>query len=201
LFSIPLFRIMKIRGLRLMLENPQTREAAVTPVTGPSLEPVGTAKLHRPFRITTARLGRNGAGMAPCYGRCRLAQLTTRLGPRQGGRPMTGWSWSRRSICSGLMFCPDPPLEEALLDRLSCRRFCGLALDEATLDETTICRLAQQPRRAQPHAGCVAPRDQNELFRWSVRTQSLQRYSRTRSSDSDTANNVTQYCAIGFSHD
>jgi IS5 family transposase len=34
----------------------------------------------------------------------------------------------------------DPALEEALADRLSFRRFCGFALDEATPDETTICR-------------------------------------------------------------
>jgi IS5 family transposase len=34
----------------------------------------------------------------------------------------------------------DPGLEEALLDRLSFRRFCGLPLDGATPDETTLCR-------------------------------------------------------------
>ena len=34
----------------------------------------------------------------------------------------------------------DPGLEEALVDRLSFRRFCGFGLDEATPDETTICR-------------------------------------------------------------
>lgn len=34
----------------------------------------------------------------------------------------------------------DPGLEEALIDRLSFRRFCGFELDEATPDETTICR-------------------------------------------------------------
>lgn len=34
----------------------------------------------------------------------------------------------------------DPGLEEALSDRVSFRRFCGLALDEATPDETTLCR-------------------------------------------------------------
>lgn len=37
----------------------------------------------------------------------------------------------------------DPGLEEALLDRLSLRRFCGFALDQATPDETTICRFRQ----------------------------------------------------------
>lgn len=34
----------------------------------------------------------------------------------------------------------DPGLEEALSDRLSFRRFCGLGLDATTPDETTICR-------------------------------------------------------------
>jgi len=34
----------------------------------------------------------------------------------------------------------DPGLEEALSDRVSFRRFCGLSLDEATPDETTLCR-------------------------------------------------------------
>lgn len=34
----------------------------------------------------------------------------------------------------------DPGLEEALLDRVSFRRFCGLTLEEATPDETTLCR-------------------------------------------------------------
>lgn len=34
----------------------------------------------------------------------------------------------------------DPGLEEALGDRLSFRRFCGLALDAATPDETAFCR-------------------------------------------------------------
>jgi len=34
----------------------------------------------------------------------------------------------------------DPGLEEALADRLSFRRFCGLGLDDRTPDETTICR-------------------------------------------------------------
>jgi IS5 family transposase len=34
----------------------------------------------------------------------------------------------------------DPGLEEALIDRLSFRRFCGFELDERTPDETTICR-------------------------------------------------------------
>jgi transposase, IS5 family len=37
----------------------------------------------------------------------------------------------------------DPGLEEALSDRVSFRRFCGLALDGGTPDETTLCRFRQ----------------------------------------------------------
>lgn len=41
---------------------------------------------------------------------------------------------------AGLYDLSDPALEEALMDRLSFRRFCGFKLDEGTPDETTICR-------------------------------------------------------------
>lgn len=34
----------------------------------------------------------------------------------------------------------DPALEEALIDRVSFRLFCGFALDDVTPDETTLCR-------------------------------------------------------------
>jgi IS5 family transposase len=43
----------------------------------------------------------------------------------------------------------DPGLEEALLDRVSFRRFCGLALDAATPDETTLCRFRNALKQAQ----------------------------------------------------
>ncbi|SNS24702.1 MULTISPECIES: transposase [unclassified Azospirillum] len=41
----------------------------------------------------------------------------------------------------------DPGLEEALLDRVSFRRFCGLTLDGGTPDETTLCRFRQTLRQ------------------------------------------------------
>ena len=41
----------------------------------------------------------------------------------------------------------DPGLEEALCDRLSFRRFCGLALDEAAPDHSTISRFRTQLAR------------------------------------------------------
>lgn len=42
----------------------------------------------------------------------------------------------------------DPGLEEALLDRLSFRRFCGLSLDTGTPDETTILRFRHAAAKA-----------------------------------------------------
>jgi IS5 family transposase len=45
----------------------------------------------------------------------------------------------------------DPGLEEALLDRLSFRAFCGLAMDARTPDETTFCRF----RAAVAEAGVM----------------------------------------------
>ena len=42
----------------------------------------------------------------------------------------------------------DPGLEEALLDRVSFRRFCGFALEEETPDETTICRFRNALKEA-----------------------------------------------------
>ena len=42
----------------------------------------------------------------------------------------------------------DPGLEEALLDRVSFRRFCGFGLDQATPDETTICRFRNALKEA-----------------------------------------------------
>ncbi|WP_268894078.1 IS5 family transposase [Sphingomonas sp. 8AM] len=43
-------------------------------------------------------------------------------------------------FCSSNGTGSDPGLEEALSDRVSFRRFCGLALEEPTPDETTLCR-------------------------------------------------------------
>jgi len=62
-------------------------------------------------------------------------------------------------------------------------------------------RTGSRPRRAQPHAGCVARRGQYKLSQWSAKTQSRQGYSRACSGDADTANTVTRYCAIGFGRD
>jgi transposase, IS5 family len=48
----------------------------------------------------------------------------------------------------------DPGLEAALLDRLSFRRFCGLSLDEATPDETTILRFRHDAAETKTLQAC-----------------------------------------------
>lgn len=48
----------------------------------------------------------------------------------------------------------DPGLEEALLDRLSFRRFCGFGLHDATPDETTILRFRHEAAEAGVLAAC-----------------------------------------------
>lgn len=48
----------------------------------------------------------------------------------------------------------DPGLEEALLDRLSFRRFCGFGLGAATPDETTICRFRGEASAAGVLEAC-----------------------------------------------
>jgi transposase, IS5 family len=50
----------------------------------------------------------------------------------------------------------DPGLEEALADRLSFRRVCGSGLDEATPDETTICRFRNELMAKNTLADCFA---------------------------------------------
>ncbi len=49
----------------------------------------------------------------------------------------------------------DPGLEEALLVRLDFRRFCGLSLEDATPDETTICRFRQAAAAAGALERCL----------------------------------------------
>lgn len=65
------------------------------------------------------------------------------LGLRAGttGRPpYDPLSMVKALYLQSLYDLSDPGLEEALLDRLSFRRFCGFGLDGPSPDETTICR-------------------------------------------------------------
>lgn len=57
-----------------------------------------------------------------------------------GRPPYAPLSMLKALYLQALYDLSDPGLEEALLDRLSFRRFCGFGLDQRTPDETTICR-------------------------------------------------------------
>jgi IS5 family transposase len=71
----------------------------------------------------------------------RLESLLSDLHRGQTGRPpYPALAMLKALYLQALYDLSDPGLEEALLDRLSFRRFCGFALDAATPDETTICR-------------------------------------------------------------
>ncbi|MCV9936545.1 transposase [Boseaceae bacterium BT-24-1] len=82
----------------------------------------------------------------------RLGLLAGKLRQAQTGRPpYAALSMLKALYLQALYDLSDPGLEEALLDRLSFRRFCGFALDGGTPDETTLCRF----RLAQAQAGVL----------------------------------------------
>jgi IS5 family transposase len=57
-----------------------------------------------------------------------------------GRKPYEPLSMLKALYLASLYDLSDPALEEALIDRVSFRLFCGFALDEGTPDETTLCR-------------------------------------------------------------
>ena len=70
-----------------------------------------------------------------------LEALVRRVRPGTMGRPpYRALVMVRALLLQQWYGLSDPALEEALSDRVSFRRFCGLALEEATPDETTLCR-------------------------------------------------------------
>jgi IS5 family transposase len=78
-----------------------------------------------------------------------IARLVGMVRPGDTGRP----PYDPLSMFKALLLAQwyglsDPGLEEALLDRVSFRRFCGLALDAATPDETTLCRFRNALQQA-----------------------------------------------------
>lgn len=86
-----------------------------------------------------------------------LAPIARRVHPGETGRPpYDGLVMVKALYLQRLYDLSDPGLEEALLDRLSFRRFCGLALDEATPDETTICRFRAAAAEAAVMEECFA---------------------------------------------
>ncbi len=71
----------------------------------------------------------------------RIEALVSTVRPGDMGRP----PYSPLSMFKALLLAQwyglsDPGLEEALMDRVSFRRFCGFALDVKAPDETTLCR-------------------------------------------------------------
>lgn len=70
-----------------------------------------------------------------------IEALVRRVRPGTTGRPpYRALAMVKALLLQQWYGLSDPGLEEALSDRVSFRRFCGLALDEATPDETTVCR-------------------------------------------------------------
>lgn len=70
-----------------------------------------------------------------------LERVAKRLRRASTGRPpYAPLAMLKALYLQALYDLSDPGLEEALMDRLSFRRFCGFALDAGTPDETTICR-------------------------------------------------------------
>jgi transposase, IS5 family len=81
------------------------------------------------------------------------------LGPRSlsaGRPPYAPLAMLKALYLQALYDLSDPGLEEALLDRLSFRRFCGFALDATVPDETTICRFRGDAATAGKLAACFA---------------------------------------------
>jgi IS5 family transposase len=67
--------------------------------------------------------------------------LVRRVRPGTVGRPpYRALAMVRALLLQQWYGLSDPGLEEALSDRVSFRRFCGLSLEEPTPDETTLCR-------------------------------------------------------------
>ena len=93
--------------------------------------------------LVDPRLGRNARldGIAGVIDWSRLAPIVGRLRSGETGRPpYPPLVMVKALYLQRLYDLSDPGLEEALLDRLSFRRFCGLSLEGGTPDETTICR-------------------------------------------------------------
>ena len=71
----------------------------------------------------------------------RLQTLVEHVRPGDTGRPpYPPLAMFKALLLQQWYGLSDPGLEEALLDRVSFRRFCGLSLEGATPDETTLCR-------------------------------------------------------------
>ena len=87
----------------------------------------------------------------------RLEGLLSGLRSADTGRPpYTALTMLKALYLQALYDLSDPGMEAALLDRLSFRRFCGLALDAPTPDETTILRFRHAAAEAGVLEVCLA---------------------------------------------
>lgn len=87
----------------------------------------------------------------------KLSTLVEGLHDKATGRPAyPGLSMLKAVYLQSLYDLSDPGLEEALLDRLSFRRFCGFGLDGQTPDETTICRFRADVAKSLVLQRCFA---------------------------------------------
>ena len=79
----------------------------------------------------------------------RLGNILAAVRPGETGRrPYEALSLFKALLLQQWYGLSDPGLEEALLDRVSFRRFCAFALDAQTPDETTLCRFRNALRQA-----------------------------------------------------
>jgi IS5 family transposase len=86
-----------------------------------------------------------------------LEPLARRVRPGTDGRPpYDALAMLKALYLQRLYDLSDPGLEEALLDRISFRLFCGFGLEDRTPDETTILRFRHDAAEAGVLAECFA---------------------------------------------
>jgi IS5 family transposase len=89
------------------------------------------------------RMGLRGKlkGLSEIIDWAPLASLAARVRPGEEGRPpYPALAMLKALYLAALYDLSDPGLEEALIDRVSFRLFCGFSLEERTPDETTLLR-------------------------------------------------------------
>jgi transposase, IS5 family len=96
------------------------------------------------------RCCRPGSGAMRGLSGAPIERLVADIHPGETGRPPY-WPLAmfKALLLQQWYGLSDPGLEEALLDRVSFRRFCGFALDAAIPDETTLCRFRNALKAAE----------------------------------------------------
>lgn len=118
---------------------------------------MGRGQLSLAEALLDPRLGTNARleAVAKAIDWEPLERLARQVHPGVRGRaPYPAGVMIRALYLQMLYGLSDPGLEEALVDRLSFRRFCGLELDETTPDETTICRFRAAAARQGVMQAC-----------------------------------------------